>query len=98
MLFPGRTDINPLVDAVVVWPHHKAVDKPYFCANLSCLGDDLLARPASSFRNVWLVTEEATDCTWLMLAPEPACPHCGSTLCAAEKEETTVNPLNLPWM
>ena len=98
MLFPGRTDVNPIADAVIVWPGHKAINKHYFCANLSCTGDDLLARSASSFRNVWLVTEEATECTWLMMSPEPACPHCGSPLCAIAEEQSEATSLNLPWM
>ena len=80
MLFPGRTESDTSANAVVMRPHHKAVDAPYFCPGLSCLSDDLLARQATSFRNVWLVTDVDTDRTWLMQAPQPNCPHCGSQL------------------
>lgn len=98
MLFPGRTDLQTAPEAVVVWPHHKAEDKAYFCPNLSCLSDDLTARSASSFRNVWLVTEELTGATWLMKAEQPSCPHCGSTLCETMKEPLAVQPMALPLM
>ncbi|HRW03464.1 MAG TPA: hypothetical protein P5121_00110 [Caldilineaceae bacterium] len=98
MLFPGRTDIHTVPEAVVVWPHHKAVDKPYFCPNLSCLSDDLAVRSASSFRNVWLVTEEASGATWLMMAEKPSCPHCGSTLCEAGEEPLFAQSTALPLM
>ncbi len=98
MLFPGRTDIHSAAEAVVVWPHHKAVNTEYFCPNLSCLSDNLLARRTSSFRNVWLVTEEATNCTWLMMAKTPSCPHCDSPLCTVAKEQQTMQPLKLPLM
>ena len=98
MLFPGRTDTHAVPEAVVVWPHHKAVDKEFFCPNLSCLSDDLSARPASSFRNVWLVTDEATHSTWLMMAEKPSCPHCGATLCEAAAEPAIAMPITLPLM
>ncbi len=98
MLFPGRTDIHAIAEAVVIWQHHKAVDKTYFCPNLSCLSDDLLARPTSSFRNVWLVTEAATDCTWLMMAKEPGCPHCGASLYAVAEEPRARQTVELPLM
>lgn len=87
MLFPGRTESNPLTDAVVVWPHHQAVAQTYFCANLSCLSDDLLVQQASSYRNVWLVTELSTDRTWLMRAANPSCPCCGAPLYAAMDDD-----------
>lgn len=80
MLFPGRANTNAATDAVVVRPRHKAVDKAYFCANLSCLGDDLSVRQTSSFRNVWLITDPLTEERWLMHAAQPACPHCGAPL------------------
>lgn len=98
MLFPGRTDIQPIPEAVIVWPHHKTVDKHYFCPNLSCLSDDLTARPATSFRNVWLVTEDATESTWLMKAEKPSCPHCAATLCEAVEEPVAAMPIELPFM
>ena len=98
MLFPGRTDIHSVAEAIVVWPHHKAVNTEYFCSNLSCLSDILLARRTSSFRNVWLVTEETTNCTWLMMAKTPSCPHCDSLLCAVIEEKQAKKTVNLPLM
>jgi len=91
MLFPGRVEANSVSNPVVVWPHHKAVDSTYFCPSLTCLSDDLLVRRASSFRHVWLVTEVATERTWLMQANRPSCPHCESPLCeVADEPENAV--------
>lgn len=87
MLFPGRTDIHAVPEAVVVWPQQKNPEQRYFCPNLSCLSDDLLARPASSFHDVWLITEVDTSCTWLMMAKAPSCPHCGAPLFATAQEQ-----------
>jgi hypothetical protein len=99
MLFPGRTDIHAVPEAVVVWPQQKSAEQHYFCPNLSCLSDDLVARPASSFRHVWLVTEVDTNCTWLMMAKTPGCPHCGAPLCAAAPENAQATPTaELPLM
>ena len=98
MLFPGHTDMNAIPEAIVVWPHHKAVDRHYFCPNLACLSDDLSARPASSFRHVWLVTEEATNSTWLLMAEKPSCPHCGAPLCEAVEEPLAAKAVALPLM
>jgi len=98
MLFPGRTDIQSVPEAVVVWPRHQAEDQHYFCPNLSCLSDDLSARPATSFRNVWLVTEEMSGSTWLMKAEKPSCPHCTATLCEVVEEPVAAKPLALPLM
>lgn len=98
MLFPAYTQSNPLPEPVVVWPHHKAVDQLYFCPSLSCLTDDLRARRTSSFRNVWLVIEEITDCTWLMVAEQPSCPHCGSPLHAIGEAQLSPEPVKLPLM
>ncbi len=88
MLFPERAEANAVSNPVIVWPH-KAVDTTYFCPNLSCLSDELLVRRTSSFRHIWLLIEVATDCTWLMQAAQPSCPHCQSPLYAVSDEPET---------
>lgn len=64
----------------------KAKNKSCFCPNSACLADEVLIRTASSFPNVWLVTDEEVGTSWLMIAETPSCPHCGSTLVTADSE------------
>ncbi len=77
---PGRTKVN---------------NKSCFCPSSTCLADEVSIRSASSFPNVWLVTDEEMGTSWLMIAEKPGCPHCGATLVTtnSERVEEVVLPL-----
>jgi len=64
----------------------KVNNKSCFCPNSTCLADEVSIRSASSFPNVWLVTDEEIGSAWLMIAEKPSCPHCGSTLVTTNSE------------
>lgn len=66
----------------------KATNKSCFCPSSTCLADEVSIRAASSFPNVWLVTDEEVGTSWLMIAEKPSCPHCGSTLVTTHAERT----------
>lgn len=51
-----------------------------FCLTMYCLTDELLVRRVSSKAHVWLLTDEQSDHSWLMMGHNPICPHCGAPL------------------
>lgn len=53
-----------------------------FCPGVSCFTDEVVVRRVSSHSDVWLLTDESDNQSWLMKAPAPVCPHCGSLLLA----------------
>lgn len=57
----------------------------YFCANESCLSDEISARKVSSFNHVWLVTDATDNTSWLMNMETPVCPCCGANLRSTTK-------------
>ena len=75
-----------------------AMDQAYFCPNLACFTDEVAVRPASSYANVWLVTDEEVGKTWLMVAPQPTCPHCSGRLVPLNLERTDCVEALLPLM
>lgn len=90
MLAHARTEPELIREKAVVLGRSKAVSQSYFCPNSTCLADEVSARSASSFAHVWLVTDEEIDCSWLMVAQNPSCPHCGSALVSTQSERAEV--------
>ena len=51
-----------------------------FCLNTNCLTDELTVYRVSAKAAVWLLTDEQSDHSWLMMGKTPICPHCGLPL------------------
>ena len=51
-----------------------------FCLNTNCLTDELTVYRVSPKADVWLLTDEQSDHSWLMMGRAPVCPHCGMPL------------------
>lgn len=77
-------------EKAVLFGRSKAATKTYFCPNSACLADEISAHAASSFANVWLVTDEEIGSSWLMMSEKPTCPQCGATLVATNSERAEV--------
>lgn len=54
--------------------------KRYFCLNRRCLTDELTVYRVLPKAAVWLLTDEQSDHSWLMMGQTPVCPHCGGPL------------------
>lgn len=85
-------------EALIVPERAAVVDRAYFCPNLACFTDEVAVRPASSYANVWIVIDEATEKTWLMVASQPTCPHCAGTLVPVNPEREDRIEMVLPLM
>lgn len=77
-------------EKAVLFGRAKAVTQTYFCPNSACLADEISAHAASSFANVWLVTDEEIGSSWLMMSDKPTCPQCGSALVATHSDRAEV--------
>ncbi len=86
MLAHTQTQSEFTLDKTFVPGRTKATNKSCFCPNSTCLADEVSIRAASSFPNVWLVTDEEIGIAWLMIAEKPGCPHCGSMLVTENSE------------
>jgi hypothetical protein len=51
-----------------------------FCPSTACLTDEIAVKRVSTKADVWLLTDEDEDRTWLIMGSKPVCPHCGATL------------------
>lgn len=85
-------------EALMVPERTVMPDRAYFCPNLGCFTDEVSVRPASSYANVWIVTDEEVDKTWLMVAPRPTCPHCATPLAPVNPERHDGIESELPLM
>ena len=90
MLAHVRPEAEFVTEKAVLFGRSKAVEKSYICLDSACLAAEVSVRPATSYANVWLVTDEEINRSWLMMAPKPCCPHCGSSLLSTENERTEV--------
>lgn len=54
-----------------------------FCPGMTCFTDEVSVRRVSSHTDVWLLTDESQETSWLMKAKTPVCPSCGATLLPA---------------
>lgn len=90
MLAHARSEAEFVSEKAVVFGRSKAQSKSYICANSTCLAAEVSVRSASSYANVWLVTDEEINRSWLMMSPKPCCPHCGSSLISTENERAEV--------
>lgn len=90
MLAHTRPEAEFVTEKAVLFGRSKAVDKSYICLDSACLAAEVSVRPATSYANVWLVTDEEINRSWLMMAPKPCCPHCGSNLISTENERIEV--------
>ncbi|RIK40822.1 MAG: hypothetical protein DCC55_13780 [Chloroflexi bacterium] len=55
-----------------------------FCPSIFCFTDEIVIRRVSPKAEVWLLTDESEDRSWMMMGGEPVCPHCGTTLLSVE--------------
>ncbi|MCE7982818.1 MAG: hypothetical protein DYG89_16675 [Caldilinea sp. CFX5] len=90
MLASTHTKAAVVGEKAALLGRSRSVTKSYFCPNSACLADEISAHAASSFANVWLVTDEEIGSSWLMMADKPTCPQCGSTLVATHSERAEV--------
>lgn len=60
-------------------PRQRFVER-CFCLNTNCLTDELMVYRVSPQAAVWLLTDEQSDHSWLMMGKTPICPHCGMPL------------------
>ncbi|MBX3013060.1 MAG: hypothetical protein KF832_16200 [Caldilineaceae bacterium] len=51
-----------------------------FCPQIDCLTDELVVHRIAAQADVWLLTDEVTNHSWLMMGTHPLCPHCGTPL------------------
>jgi hypothetical protein len=51
-----------------------------FCPSMFCFTDEIVVRRVSPQAQVWLLTDENDDRSWLMMGDQPTCPDCGTTL------------------
>jgi hypothetical protein len=51
-----------------------------FCPSMFCFTDEIVTRRVSTQTDVWLLTDETDDRSWMMMGTQPTCPHCGTTL------------------
>ncbi|MBX3011007.1 MAG: hypothetical protein KF832_05845 [Caldilineaceae bacterium] len=90
MLAQTYTESEFVGDKALLLGRTKVHDKSCFCPNSTCLADELVVRTATSYADVWLVTDEEIGSSWLMKATKPSCPHCGSTLVTAQRDYAEV--------
>lgn len=86
MLARTRSESEFVGEKALLFNRTKAVGKSYICLDSTCLAAEVSVRPATSYANVWLVTDEELNRSWLMVSPKPCCPHCGSSLVSTENE------------
>lgn len=84
------TNTTAVSEKAALFGRSKPTTQSYFCPNSACLADEISAHAASSFANVWLVTDEEIGSSWLMMSDKPTCPQCGSTLVASHSERAEV--------
>lgn len=58
----------------------KPLEEHRFCPSTFCLTDEIAVRRVSAKADVWLLTDEREERTWLIMGGKPVCPHCGATL------------------
>jgi hypothetical protein len=58
----------------------KPQEEHRFCPSMFCLTDEIAVRRVSAKADVWLLTDENEERTWLIMGSKPVCPHCGTTL------------------
>jgi hypothetical protein len=63
----------------------KALEERRFCPSIFCFTDEIVVRCVSPQAQVWLLTDENDDASWMMMGGEPTCPHCGTTLLAVNQ-------------
>jgi hypothetical protein len=51
-----------------------------FCPSMFCLTDEIIVRRIAKQAQVWLLTDEREEHSWLMMGDTPVCPHCGTRL------------------
>jgi hypothetical protein len=51
-----------------------------FCPSMFCFTDEIVIRRVSAQADVWLLTDEIDERSWMMMGAEPTCPHCGTKL------------------
>lgn len=55
-----------------------------FCPSIFCFTDEIIVRRVSPKAEVWMLTDESDDRSWMMMGGEPVCPHCGTTLLSVD--------------
>jgi len=87
---PATTKSAIINEKAALFGRSKPATQSYFCPNSACLADEISAHAASSYANVWLVTDEEIGSSWLMMSDKPTCPQCGSALVATHSERAEV--------
>jgi hypothetical protein len=81
---PATTTVNGSVNGNSAH-HHRAhtaqtASERRFCPSMFCFTDEIVVRRVTAKADVWLLTDETDDHSWMMMGGEPTCPHCGTTL------------------
>lgn len=80
MFITREIDPNQFIQTVVT---RKAIQKSSehrFCPSMFCFTDEISVRRIATKADVWLLTDEREDHSWLIMGSEPVCPHCGTIL------------------
>jgi ribosomal protein S27AE len=62
----------------------KVQEQRRFCPSMFCFTDEVVVRRVSPHAQVWLLTDEIDDRSWMMMGSEPTCPHCGTALLSVD--------------
>jgi ribosomal protein S27AE len=65
-------------------PASKVQEQRRFCPSMFCFTDEVVVRRVSPHAQVWLLTDEVEERSWMMMGGEPTCPHCGTALLAVD--------------
>jgi hypothetical protein len=76
----GQLDTRPSPGVNGFHTAHKTQEERRFCPSMFCFTDEIVVRRVSTKADVWLLTDETDDRSWMMMGSEPTCPHCGTTL------------------
>lgn len=88
MLAQMHTGAEATVEPILTLNRTKVVLTYYLCPSSTCLTAEISVHAASSFANVWIVSDDEIGRSWLMEAPKPSCPYCGASLVAANHKYT----------
>jgi hypothetical protein len=73
-------DATPTVQALVTPKAVQTKAERRFCPSMFCFTAEIIVRRVSRKAEVWLLTDDREEHSWLMLGSEPTCPHCGTLL------------------
>jgi hypothetical protein len=80
MYINSEVEPSRFVQAVVARKVVQKSSEHRFCPSMFCFTDEIMVRRIATKADVWLLTDEREDHSWLIMGSEPVCPHCGTVL------------------